>query len=222
MSQVIVFDLDDTLYAESDFVLSGFREVGNWVRDVHGISGFYEAAEKLFLDGIRGTIFNEASTLLGMDSDQHTIQTMLQLYRSHHPRISLYADAVWALEYYGTVKRLGVITDGYLETQKNKVQSLGIAGQIPCIVYSDEHGRENWKPSRIPYLKMMDYYDFQACEYVYVGDNPAKDFVAANELGWKTIRINRRFGLYHHLPLDRSYEAHFVISSLFELKNLID
>ena len=39
MASVIVFDLDDTLYLERDFVRSGFAAVDRWVSDRFAISG---------------------------------------------------------------------------------------------------------------------------------------------------------------------------------------
>jgi putative hydrolase of the HAD superfamily len=221
MIKAIVFDLDDTLYPEHDYVFSAFREVGNWVDASFGKTGFYEAAREQFLAGTRGTIFNEVLAKMGIAVDSYTLHAMLHVYRNHFPQISLYEDAVWALTYYERSKRLGLITDGYLSAQKNKVASLGIETHIPCIVYSDADGRESWKPSQRPYMKMMDYYGFERHEFVYVGDNPLKDFVTAKQLGWQTIRINRGNGQYCHLAADPSHEAHHTVSDLYELKKLI-
>ena len=36
---VVIFDLDDTLYAERDYALSGFRAAGRWARDALGVVG---------------------------------------------------------------------------------------------------------------------------------------------------------------------------------------
>jgi putative hydrolase of the HAD superfamily len=33
--------------------------------------------------------------------------------------------------------------------------------------------------------------------YVYIADNPEKDFEAPAHLGWKTVRVRRRSGLHY-------------------------
>ena len=54
----LVFDLDDTLYAERDFVISGFHAVDLWLRERRGVKGFAEAAGKIFAAGRRCRIFD--------------------------------------------------------------------------------------------------------------------------------------------------------------------
>ena len=41
MISAIIFDLDDTLFQESEYVLSGFREVGVWIEKEYSIRGFF-------------------------------------------------------------------------------------------------------------------------------------------------------------------------------------
>ena len=58
--QAIVFDLDDTLYPERAYVLSGFRAVAAWAAGELGLpvtQGFAEL-RRLFDDGVRGDTFN--------------------------------------------------------------------------------------------------------------------------------------------------------------------
>jgi putative hydrolase of the HAD superfamily len=101
---------------------------------------------------------------------------------------------------------------------------LGIGGLFDCIVYTDDLGRENWKPSPTAFSLMMNRLGVAGHECIYVGDNPVKDFLAPNELGWLTVMISREGGEYRHAggkicaPL---YEAKRVISSLRELSDYI-
>lgn len=220
MIRAVVFDLDDTLFPERDFVLSGFRAVGNWLARERGRRGFAEAAQDLFDAGHRGKVFDEACARLGVPADEAPIQQLVQVYREHKPSLSLHADARWALDYFSGRKKLGLLTDGYLVTQRNKVEALGIASRFDAIVYSDELGRANWKPSPIPYRKAMEALQCAGPECVYVADNPAKDFVAAKELNWLTVQICRPSGEYEAGAADARYEAHRRINSLNELKGL--
>jgi putative hydrolase of the HAD superfamily len=58
-------------------------------------------------------------------------------------------------------------------------------------------------------------------ECVYVADNPLKDFITANKLGWMTVQICREGGEYAKIIPEKSHEANFQIKSLLELANLL-
>lgn len=221
MIKIIVFDLDDTLFPEREFVRSGFQAVANWMLKKYAVTGFFEVAWKLFELGKRGQIFNLTLEQLGFEYEPWIIQQLLQVYREHQPTLSLHPDAQWAIDYFKGSKQLGIITDGYLTTQRNKVADLNIQEIFDIIIYSDLYGRENWKPSPVPYLKIMDFIGCQGSECVYVGDNPHKDFVTAKKLGWITVRICRQGGEYSSVTLEAEYEADSTIISLTELAAFI-
>jgi putative hydrolase of the HAD superfamily len=52
---------------------------------------------------------------------------------------------------------------------------------------------------------------------VYVGDNPAKDFIAPRALGWSTVQINRPTGTYALVEATQDKAADHRISSLVDL-----
>ncbi|PZV19582.1 MAG: HAD family hydrolase [Pseudanabaena sp.] len=219
--EVIVFDLDDTLFPESEFIRSGFQAVGDWMSNEYSVFNFFEIAWQLFLDGKRGKIFNLTLEKMGVNYELSTIQKLLQIYREHKPNISLHEDAKLAIDYFQQQSKLGLITDGYLETQKNKVKALAIESNFNVIVYSDLYGRDSWKPSPIPYLKVMETMQCQGESCLYIGDNPNKDFVTAKKLNWTTVQICREFGEYTKVMSEESHEAKFKIKSLLDLKNLL-
>ena len=221
MIKIIVFDVDDTLFPEREFVRSGFQAVGEWILNKYGVPGFFEVAWKFFAQGNRGKIFNLVLAEIGIEDNPQIIQELLQIYREHKPQISLFSDARWAIDYFKTHKKLAAITDGYLITQRNKVAALEIASSFEAIVYSDEYGRENWKPSPLPYLKVMELTGFQGYECVYVGDNPHKDFITAKKLSWLTVQIDRQDGEYSKNRPTPGYEADRTILSLTELEAIL-
>lgn len=221
MIKCVVFDLDDTLFPEHEFVMSGFRAVGEWIFQQYTVTGFYDLARQLFEQGKRGNIFNIALEQLAINCETNLIHELVWVYRNHKPEIVLYDDALWAIEYLRLHKLLGIITDGFLQTQRNKVASLDIERYFDAIIYSDEYGRESWKPSQVPYLKLMESLGCRGNECIYVGDNPTKDFVTAKKMGWNTIKISRSQGEYSNIKIERNYEADFKITTLFELKNIL-
>ncbi|HEY9661155.1 MAG TPA: HAD family hydrolase [Allocoleopsis sp.] len=221
MLKVLVFDLDDTLFPEHQFVLSGFQAVSEWLYHQYGITNFFETAWKLFQTGQRVKIFNQALDDLCIAHEPEFIQDLVSIYRQHQPKISLHEDARWVFDYFKTDKKFGLITNGGLITQQNKVEVLGIASRFSSIIYCGEFASEYWKPSPYPYLKMMESTGCDGSEHVYVGDHPGKDFIAAKTLGWTTVRICRPDGEFSQLTTDDAHDAHFKITSLYELDQII-
>ena len=115
---------------------------------------------------------------------------------------------------------LGLISDGYLIAQENKLAALRIADAFEAIVFSDALGRDSWKPSPRPYQRIMELIPGPPNDFVYIADNPRKDFVTARRLGWETIQIARREGMYHGVEESLEYRADAVITSLFELEKM--
>lgn len=217
----LVFDLDDTLYPERDFVLSGFAAVDEWLRRQFNASGFYQAAVNCFENGMRGKIFDEALPKIGLSPSPELIEGMLLAYRTHEPKLVLFPDAQDILAWASDRFNLGLITDGYAEAQARKIKALQLESIIGARIISDALGREFWKPSPAPYRKIMANFPGESAGYVYVGDNARKDFIGARGLGWKTVCVRRGTGEnsdYLGLPHEH---ADVEITSLSELKILI-
>ncbi|MGM9786689.1 MAG: HAD family hydrolase, partial [Candidatus Cryptobacteroides sp.] len=70
--------------------------------------------------------------------------------------------------------------------QRNKIEALGLNRWIENddIIISEEFGSE--KPALANYEYYMKRYP-ECCDFTYIGDNPNKDFVVPNILGWETI-----------------------------------
>lgn len=221
MKKVLVFDLDDTLFPEHEFVRSGFQAVANWLEQKYSITNFFAVASNLFKQGIRGKVFNLALEEMGVKCDQEIITELLQVYREHFPKISLHDDAKCAISYFHGQKKLAIITDGYLRVQQNKVQALRLETDFDWILYTDFYGKDCWKPSPISYLKVMEWSQASGSECVYVGDNPSKDFVTAKQLDWLTIQICRESGEYANVIISDCYKADLKIQSLIDLMEII-
>src|SRR5690606_1831285 len=110
---------------------------------------------------------------------------LLKAYRAHEPTgLQLHDDAKWALEHFRKLP-LGLITDGYPHVQRAKIAALGTGGLFRHIVVTDELGGKPFrKPCPAGFEKIAEV--IAADRYAYVADNPAKDFVAPNVLGWLT------------------------------------
>ena len=201
-----VLDLDDTLYLERDFVASGFRAV----EGATGIPGLSKAAWELFEEGVRGNTFDRALDRLGVDGD---VPRMVQIYRDHHPSIALQPDA---LRFLARVDRLCLISDGPCETQTNKLHALAIDARFESRILTGRWGPGYSKPHPRAFFETERR--LGQGPYVYVGDNPAKDFEAPRRLGWKTIRVRRKKGLYAAVG---GKEADWTVETLDEVERLL-
>lgn len=221
MCKAVVFDLDDTLYPEKQFVFSGFRAVEEWLGKNGNVAGFFEIAAELFNTGARGNIFDLALAHLGITTKPGLIGELLKVYREHAPLISLYADADQALKTLRAEFRLGLITDGYLATQRNKVKSLQIEPFFEAIIYTDFLGREFWKPHVKAFEQLCETFGCRGTDCVYIADNPQKDFIAPRKLGWKTIRVRRAEGEHCKICPGPNDEADIEVSNLANILDVL-
>ena len=210
---VIVLDVDDTLYLEVDFVRSGFRAAGAWLKAEHGVDGLLETAWDLFRTADRTRVFNLALEKLCPDAEADRIKALIEIYRSHRPDIELAPDARRLIETFRD-ERLAVITDGFAETQLRKVEALGLPEYCDPVVRTGVWGRDFWKPHPRAFRLIQRHYGVEGRDCVYIGDNPAKDFIGARALGWRTVRLRREGGLHAETEAMPGHDADATIVDL--------
>ena len=214
----IIFDLDDTLYSEMDYVLSGMRAVARWARGQFGLceEDAYSELLDIVQQGVDGRTFNR--WLNTRELPETWVPSMVQAYREHEPRITLHRGIRYLLEQLRLEYKLGIITDGYLEVQQRKVAALKVESYFDEIVYSDQWGREAWKPSPTPFQHILRRLGISANTALYVGDNPAKDFYGARSLGMGTLRVRFPSGIHRHIdPVDDEHAPDRSVNTTEEL-----
>ena len=221
--KTLLFDLDDTLYDEKQFVQSGFAKVAEFIEDKIKIDKdlFYKILIEIYNEGTRGNIFNLALEKVNIVYDENIIRTMVKIYREHNPKIKLDKGIRLLLMNLRGVYSLGIITDGYFEVQKKKVQALKLEELFDSIIYTDEYGKEYWKPSVYGYKLALKKFKVLPEEAVYIGDNPHKDFIGAKKMGILTVRILQPGREYSKVRLSKEYEADYKIRELQEIINLL-
>jgi putative hydrolase of the HAD superfamily len=178
---VVVFDLDDTLYAERDFVRSGFRAVARAIERQTGKNYLPVLTE--WLEAKQDDPFGRLVADYGLAIDK---AALVQTYRNHLPDLKLSEPVARLLDGLRVSgKALGILTDGRSVTQRNKIRALGLERWINTIVISEEFGSS--KPDERNYRHFERLYPMRRC--VYVGDNLAKDFITPNHLGWQTVCV---------------------------------
>lgn len=215
--QTVVFDLDDTLLAERDYAYSGFAAVADWLTSRVACPFDTSARMRaLFETGNRHRIFDQLLSEIGCDRPGQLVPAMVDCYRHHMPRIGLLPDAERALcRWQGLF--LALVSDGWLEVQRQKVASLGLESRLDLIVLTDEWGREFWKPHprSFYYVEQSSGHRGSAC--VYIADNPTKDFVVPNRIGWHTIQVCREGGIYADIAPVTDGRPEFRVMSLDEV-----
>jgi putative hydrolase of the HAD superfamily len=224
MVSAIIFDLDDTLYDEIEYCRSGFRAVAAYIAERFpgaSAAALYEAMQRQFDSGERRKVFNSALAAGGIGFDEECVATLVQVYRDHHPAIALPEESRAVLEGLGKRYKLALLTDGFLPAQKLKAQALGIERYFRTIVYTEELGRENWKPSPLGFQKIMFELGAEGSECVYVGDNEEKDFIAPNALGMVTVKLSKPTSLHPAAATEPEAQPAHTIYTLEDLPRLV-
>ena len=176
---VFVFDLDDTLYQEAEYRISGFRHIESLVKTIYrgDIRALLEAAD-FCKDDVLSNICNQLALSIDVKS------SLLWAYRLHPPSISLDKSIRGLLD--RIIKNAGTVvihTDGRSVSQRLKLKALGL-GEFPVYI-SEEYGDIKPGLTRLKEIELK----YKLAEFVYVGDNVGKDFIGPNTLGWKTIGV---------------------------------
>ena len=211
---VFVFDLDDTLYQEADYKASGLRHL---VKDMETFYGI-QSSETLLSQLKENT--TPIDKIFDVFPLPHSMkESFLWQYRLHRPTINLnpgVAELLSDLQQYS--KGVAILTDGRSLTQRLKLKALGLE-KIPNYI-SEEYGAEKPESSRFELIED----EFKGCVFVYVGDNPKKDFIAPNKLGWHTFCVKSSGNNIHSQNCDglpaNCHPAHW-LENITEIKEFL-
>ena len=165
--------------------------------------------------------FNAAFDELGIEYNDEFIASAVKTYREHLPKITLPADSKEVLSQLSDKYTLALLTDGFLPAQRLKVQALGIENYFKCIIYTEELGRDCWKPSLAGFEKLIQELNIKPETTVYVADNEKKDFIAPNKLGLGTIKLTRPAGIHTESSAETSAKAQYVIDKITLLPQVL-
>ena len=217
MSNVLCFDLDDTLYKEINYLKAAYKIIAK--------EAFGEQME-IYYNQMLSWYYSKEDVfqrVVEISPQNINKDDLLDIYRYGVHNLSLPIEIHSVLDELKERKcNLGLITDGRSLTQRNKISALGLFDYFKeeNIVISEEFGSE--KPSLSNYKYFMNRYPNYL--FYYVGDNPKKDYVGANQLGWETICLIDDGSNIHKQEfdsLDSSYQPKYKIHKFPELLNII-
>ena len=212
---VLIFDLDDTLYSEIQFVKSGFFAVADELNYLYNfpVLESYNFMLKVLEEKGRGCVFNDLLKFYGKFSISN-VNHCIKVYRHHKPNIKLNPEVHSVLSFFPGDKY--VVTDGHKIVQENKVDALEVSSYFKHIYITHRYGIINSKPSIYCFDLIRKRENCDWTNLCYIGDNPNKDFVNLKPLGVHTVRI--KTGIYDSIDIPDHLEADHVISSLNEIK----
>lgn len=219
----VIFDLDNVLYNERDYIDAAYLNIAAFLSN-HCHRQREQIYQKLLNDLQKKTslyprLFNDALADLGLD--QAMLPEILKIYANITIDLQFYQGAEQLLE---TLRKqgvkLGLVTNGNVETQRNKVRLLGVEQYFDVVVYARELGNHNEKPNPEVYRVTIQALNCEPEETICVGDNPYTDFFGAKKLGVRTVRLLR--GEFKDIRLSAEYEADLAVRNLEELSKVIE
>ena len=206
---VVVFDLDDTIYNEIEYLKSAYKyiakqlDANNWKRLYIQMFSDYRSGKNVF-------------ELVSIEYKTKTAD-LLKIYRNHVPDISPFPGVT---ELFEKIKikggKIAIVTDGRSITQRNKIKSLGLQNLIDFIVISEEIKSE--KPNLKNFTAVEN--EFMLSSYYYIGDNIIKDFYAPKKLGWECILLVDNGLNIHFDPNVSSIVREQELSLIFNMESL--
>jgi len=217
--EALLFDLDDTLYLESDFVASGYRAVARFIGARRGMGH-----EEILYTMMRTFTAHGRRAVLPRVIDRYldasvTVADLVEIYRNHGPRIRLLPGYGPLLRRLGRRHRLGILTDGLPEVQERKVTALGLGKIVDDVVYTWKQGPERQKPDPAGFLALLERFGTDPARALYVGDNPDKDCAGAHRAGMKFVQVAGR--QVRPGPTREGGAAEFVIENLHQLPGVL-
>ncbi len=231
--RAILFDLDDTLYDQTQYNLGAFELISRLVHSEAGIDQerVFEKLREIYkrntMSGKRN--LNELVSELGIEipaefrsEGEYAMHLARDGYHGFKPTtLTLYDGAMATLkELKRRGLKLGIITDGNVSTQKRKIEALGIAWLFDAIIYSAD-STVSKGTSKLPYLAALNSTGIDHGENaMMVGDNPLADFHFANSLGMTTVRVAT--GEYSAImPATQAQQPHYTVTDLSGILQII-
>ncbi len=194
-----IFDLDDTIFDHSTVMQSSLE----YVAQVHNlpdgfVPAFLAVNKVMWADYERGMLSREEirygrmkATLAEIGRSEQDAITLMDEYFAHYgSQQHLFPGALDCLAKLGCIIKLGIITNGFVDVQREKLEKTGLAELVDVVLISEEIGKI--KPHPDVFRLALDRLGVTADEALYIGDSYASDILGAEGAGIRTIWFNPR------------------------------
>lgn len=222
MIKAVIFDLDDTLFMEDEYVKCAMRSVADMIEQRTGLLRVYDSLIALYIRN-RYNVFDRF--INQNDIKSINVNDMLYTYKnaeiSQLPLNSGIEEILIKLSEMSI--KCGIITDGNVRIQEEKINALGIRKYFDDVLVTDSLGGiEYRKPCEKAFRVMIGKFGVLPEETIYIGDNPEKDFAVKKYLPIITVRIKNRGSLYDKKNYLYNIKPDYVINRPRELFTIIN
>lgn len=224
MIKAVIFDLDDTLYPEREYVISGFEVIGKYFNEKYNIKDTAEELIKLF-DIDNNNVYGRYLYSINKENDKELFNIMIKLFRNHKPdKLNFYSDIEPMITKLKKRKiKIGIITDGRINGQENKIEALGIPKIFDYYIVTQSLGGEIYhKPCPKAYEIMAEKMNIKYNEMIFVGDNPIKDFAISSIYPIITVEIERENKIHKDKEYYKGIKPKYKIKNMNELIEIIE
>lgn len=226
--EFIYFDLDDTLLNHKKAERAGLRDIirhfdlFNGIEEDTLLSTYHSINKKLWEAYAHGQIerpelqrrrFEETLDNLGLDKMVHDKvgSVYMDYYRTHWEWME---GAEVAYNRITSKYDVGIITNGFAETQWLKIDKFNFKESSQHIVISEEIGEMK------PHPKVFDHstklVDIKRDQILYVGDSFSSDVVGGSKAGWQVAWFTQN-------PIDQGYKlANLIFDDFDDLLNALE
>lgn len=212
--RLVLFDLDDTLCDHESSLRIRLRLAFTAAFNGQPPDNLHEIVEESIARSVFGTDhFADLLAPYGATRPEQ-IEAAIRMYtHDRYLGLSLYDEVTAVVGRVRRQARVGMITNGPSQIQRDKIARLGIGSLFSFILVSEEE--DLWKPDPRIFERAMERGGAGPQETVYVGDNPDHDIGGARAAGITSIWINRSRSRWPGGP-----PPNFEIDSLYRLLTL--
>lgn len=206
-----IFDLDDTLFYEIDYLKSAYGHIAKCIAAYTGVNYYQEMLARYYKgENVFQWIVDNCTEVSFVNKEW-----LLKEYREHIPDITL-NEAVKSLLMQLSKLNIpcGIITDGRSITQRNKLKALGIAHLFTDVIISEEFGSEKPDERNYHYFKTK----YPGRNFYFFGDNTRKDFLVPAKFGWQSFCIKNNGAHIHSQALHLLTDKCYLITSFSEIQ----
>jgi putative hydrolase of the HAD superfamily len=206
MTWGVLFDLDDTLHDDTEAYRSAAADVAQEIALAHGVApdrvlAAYVAETEAFwkalshehlgtqLAGVRERMWQAALVASGVDDPGLAVRCAASYLHYRRQYLKLWpgvAELLAKLRSEGC--KLGLITNGFAETHREKIELLGLSESFDAIFIADEVGMV--KPDPRLFALACERLGVEPARAVMVGDRYHRDVTGAHAAGLGTIWLD--------------------------------
>ena len=156
--------------------LSTYKSVNHqlWLKYQEGKTDRYELQQSRFKDSLD-------SLEIPSDRSEEIGNQYMKFYRNHWEWVE---GAKEALDKVSKSYPIGIVTNGFLETQQMKINSMSLYQYTDLFVITEEIGV--MKPHQKVFDVATERAGVEREEILYVGDSYSSDIIGGRNAGWKT------------------------------------